>query len=122
METLIYLGAFLLVMVAIAHSYLGERYILIRLFRRDDLPKVLGSDEFTKKTLRFAWHVTSIAWLGFAAILLVTVQSTFSKEMIGQIIALTFFVHFLIALFGSKGRHLSWIVFLAISVLALLGT
>ncbi|GLQ70643.1 hypothetical protein [Vibrio penaeicida] len=122
MEILIYLGAFLLVMVAIAHSYLGERYILIRLFRRDDLPKVLGSDEFTKKTLRFAWHVTSIAWLGFAAILLVTVQSTFSKEVIGQIIALTFFIHFLIALFGSKGRHLSWIVFLAISVLALLGT
>lgn len=122
METLIYLSAFLLVMVAIAHSYLGERYILIRLFRRDDLPKVLGSDEFTKKTLRFAWHVTSIAWLGFAAILLVTVQSTFSKEVIGQIIALTFFIHFLIALFGSKGRHLSWIVFLAISVFALLGT
>ncbi|MDP2575731.1 hypothetical protein Q8W40_26310 [Vibrio penaeicida] len=122
METLIYLGVFLLVMVAFAHSYLGERYILIRLFRRDDLPKVLGNDEFTKKTLRFAWHVTSIAWLGFAAILLVTVQSTFSKEMIGQIIAVTFFIHFLIALFGSKGRHLSWIVFLAISVLALLGT
>ena len=122
METLIYLDAFLLVMVAIAHSYLGERYILIRLFRRDDLPKVLGSDEFTKKTLRFAWHVTSIAWLGFAAILLVTVQPTFSKEVIGQIIALTFFIHFLIALFGSKGRHLSWIVFLAISVLVLLGT
>ncbi|PKF77970.1 hypothetical protein CW749_18675 [Vibrio sp. vnigr-6D03] len=122
METLIYLGAFLLVMVAIAHSYLGERYILIRLFRRDDLPKVLGSDEFTKKTLRFAWHLTSIAWLGFAAILLVTVQPTFSKEVIGQIIALTFFIHFLIALFGSKGRHLSWIVFFAISVFALLGT
>lgn len=122
MDILIYLCASLLVMVAIAHSYLGERYILIRLFRRDDLPKVLGSDEFTKKTLRFAWHVTSIAWLGFAAILLVTVQSTFSKEVIGQIIALTFFIHFLIALFGSKGRHLSWIVFLAISVFALLGT
>ncbi|WP_104399708.1 hypothetical protein [Vibrio penaeicida] len=122
METLIYLGAFLLVMVAFAHSYLGERYILIRLFKRDDLPKTLGSDEFTKKTLRFAWHVTSVAWLGFAVILLVTVQPSISKEVIGQIIAMTFFIHFLIALFGSKGRHLSWIVFLAVSVLALLGT
>ena len=63
------LAAILILAIALAHSYLGERYILIRLFRQP-LPKLFGSDDFTKRTLRFAWHVTSIAWLGFAALLL----------------------------------------------------
>ena len=48
---------------------LGEKYILIRLFKRNNLPKLLGSDWLTKRVLRFAWHLTSIAWWGFAAIL-----------------------------------------------------
>jgi hypothetical protein len=30
-----------------AHSYLGERFILIPLFRRPDLPRFLGSERFT---------------------------------------------------------------------------
>ena len=29
----------------------------------------MGSDWFTKQTLRFAWHITTIVWWGFAAIL-----------------------------------------------------
>jgi len=60
------MAAVLTILVAAAHSYLGERYILIRLLRRNDLPKLFGGVEFTKKTLRFAWHITSIAWLGLA--------------------------------------------------------
>ena len=43
-------AAFLICAVAVAHSYLGERYILIRLFRRDDLPRIMGGAEFTKRT------------------------------------------------------------------------
>ena len=70
------MNAFLLVAAVIAlilgplHSWLGERLILIRLFRRDDLPQLFGSDLFTKRTLRFAWHLTSVAWLGFGVVLL----------------------------------------------------
>ncbi len=61
MDSLLYLAAFLLMVVSFAHSYLGERFILSRLFKRDNLPKILGSDDFTKRTLRFAWHLTSVA-------------------------------------------------------------
>ena len=57
MEILLYLAAFLAVAVGIAHSYLGEHYILIRLFRRDGIPTLFGSPEFTIRTLRFAWHL-----------------------------------------------------------------
>lgn len=114
-----YIGSILLLLIGIAHSYLGERYILIRLFRRDDLPKLFGSDEFTKNTLRFAWHLSTVAWWGFAAILLHLSQSGGSNGLVGNIVGVTFLIHFLVALLGSKGRHLSWVFFLLIGLTAI---
>ena len=102
-------------LVGIAHSYLGEKYILIRLFRKDDLPKLFGGTEFTKNTLRFAWHLTSVAWFGFLLLLLYLAVGEITTKAIGNIIGLTFLIHFLIAIIASKGRHLSWVVFLIIS-------
>ena len=61
-------AASLAFLIGLAHSYLGERYILIRLFRRE-LPRLFGSDDFTKQTLRFVWHLTTVSWWGLAAIL-----------------------------------------------------
>ncbi|HSC80175.1 MAG TPA: hypothetical protein VLC08_07470, partial [Chitinolyticbacter sp.] len=66
----LYLAALLAGLLGLAHSVLGECYILIRLFRRQDLPKLFGSQDFTLRTLRFAWHLTTLAWWGFAALLL----------------------------------------------------
>ena len=63
---LLFLAAGLVLLVGLAHSYLGERYILIRLFRRSDLPHLFGSDVFTRRTLRFAWHLTTVAWWGLS--------------------------------------------------------
>lgn len=50
--------------LGLAHSVLGERYILRRLLRRPDLPALFGSDDFTKRTLRFAWHLTTSRVVG----------------------------------------------------------
>lgn len=112
------LAAALLVLIAAAHSYLGERYILIRLFRRADLPKLRGSDWFTKRTLRFAWHITSVAWLGFAAILLALSRAPVAASTpVTRIISGTFLLSAALSGFGSRGRHYSWIVFLAIAIL-----
>lgn len=109
MELVLALAALLTLGIATAHSYLGERYILIRLLRRDDLPKLFGSDAFTKQTLRFAWHITSIAWIGMGAALLWEPR---------RAIGLAFAASSIVALGGSRGRHYSWIVFLAISLLS----
>lgn len=117
-----YVAAILLITIGVIHSVLGERYILIRLFRRDNLPKLYGNDTFTKNTLRFAWHITTIAWFGFAALLVFMAQSTLPSHFIGSIITLTFVAHFLLALLGSKGKHFSWVFFLLISVCVGLGT
>ena len=114
-----YVGAILLVLIGIAHSYFGERYILIRLFRNNDLPKLFGGTEFTQNTLRFAWHLTTIAWFGFAFLLVHLSGNTLSEKVIGTIVGVTFILHFLFALVGSKGKHFSWPIFLVIGVVAL---
>ncbi len=117
----LYIAAVLLIGIGVAHSYLGEKYILIRLFRRQDLPKISGSAAFTMRTLRFAWHITSVAWVGFAALLVMLAQPPVAPRSVAWVIAVTFFAHGALALGGSRGRHYSWIVFLAVGVLTLVG-
>lgn len=121
MEAL-YIAAFLIAAISLAHSYLGERYILIRLFRRNDLPMLFGSSEFTVRTLRFAWHITSIAWLGLAGILLLAAHPPVTTQGIGMVVGITFLAHSAIALGGSRGKHHSWVVFLAIGAIAIFAT
>lgn len=117
-----YFAAFLLIVIGVVHSVLGEKYLLVRLFRRDNLPKLYGSDSFTKNTLRFAWHITTIAWFGFAALLIYLALLSHSSPILGNIIALTFLVHFLVAVIGSKGKHFSWVFFLVITLCVAYGT
>lgn len=108
----------LLVGVALAHSYLGERYILMRLFRRQNLPHLFGSDRFTKRTLRFAWHLTSVAWLGFACVLGVLATQAPPLPGVLLVIAVTFLLTSLVIAVASRGRHLAWPVFLLVGLLA----
>lgn len=122
MEIILYIAALLAFAMGVVHSVLGEKYILVRLFRRGNLPQLFGGTDFTERTLRFAWHVTTIAWWGFAAILIALAHPPIDTGTLGVIVSGTFLVHFLVAVFGSKGRHLSWIVFLAIGILAFYAT
>lgn len=122
MEFSLQLAALLLVFVSFVHSYLGERYILTRLFKRNNIPHLLGSDDFTKRTLRFAWHLTSVAWIGFAAILWVIAQPELSRHSLLLVISVTFGLHFVFALIGSRGKHLSWLLFAAVSLFVFIGT
>jgi hypothetical protein len=119
-EGLLYLVAALLAFgVGIAHSVLGERYILIRLFRHGDLPKLFGGTEFTARTLRFAWHLTTIAWWGAAALFFAMAPPT--SSLVSSILGVVFLITALVTFVVSRGRHLSWPVFAAISVIAFYG-
>ena len=111
------LAATLVVLVGLAHSYLGEKFILMRLFRQP-LPRLFGDDWFTRQTLRFAWHLTTVAWFGFAAILVLMAHPPVTIGALGTVVGVTFMIHFLIALLGTRGRHLSWILFLVIGICA----
>ena len=122
MRVSLLIAAGLTILLAAAHSYLGERYILIRLFRRDNLPKLLGGVEFTKLTLRFAWHITSVAWLGLASLIVILAPSPGATQLTqARAIAGVFGVSGVAALLGSRGRHLSWVVFLTIAALVWFG-
>ncbi|WP_133001230.1 hypothetical protein [Luteimonas arsenica] len=119
MTELLYVAAFLVVALGIAHSLLGERYILARLFRRSDLPKLFGSAEFTTRTLRFAWHITTVAWFGFAALLVHAARGDLTVQGMLQIIGFTSVVSGFLPLILTRGRHLSWLVLFVIGGIAL---
>lgn len=114
MTTMLYIAAFLAFAVGIAHSALGERYILVRLFRRTELPKLFGSTLFTMRVLRFAWHLTTIAWWGFAAILVLLATRSVSPHNLSIVLAITFLITGAITFAISRGKHLAWPVFLFI--------
>ena len=112
-------AAILLFLVSFAHSYLGERYILRRLFR-GELPALFGSDWFTKRTLRFAWHITTVMWVGFAIILLAIHFDCPLRKAVLMTISLIFFSSGVLAAAFSKFRHLSWIVFVLVGIFSFL--
>lgn len=119
MTQLLYFAAFLVVVLGIAHSVLGERYILVRLFRRNDLPKIFGSSEFTVRTLRFAWHITTVAWMGFAVLLVQIAQGSLTPSGTAQVIGYTSIASGLLPLVMTRGRHLSWVVFFVVGAILL---
>ena len=116
------IGTILLLIIGLIHSYLGEKYLLIRLFRRDNLPKLLGSDWFTKRVLRFAWHLTTLAWWGFSAILYVLSNPNVNvQNEILIIIAVVFVLSGVVSLLFTRGKHLSWLLFFIIAATSYYG-
>ncbi len=117
---LLYVAAFLLVSIGIIHSVLGERFVLRRLARLDNLPRlVLGGQEMMVPLLRFAWHITTIAWFGFAAIVALMAHGSLSNVSAAWVVAATFLLCGVISVIASRGRHYSWIIFLVVGLIAL---
>ena len=108
--------------VGVAHSVLGERYILIRLLRRNDLPQLFGGREFTARTIRLAWHVTTVGWWGAAALFLCMAQTPLSSAVTSRILAVVFLASALMTFVLSRGRHLAWPVFVIIGLIAVYGS
>jgi len=111
------LAAVLIVLLGIAHSMLGERYILTPLFRRD-LPKLFGGQEFTRNTLRFAWHLTTVLAFGLGVILW-QLPSTPSPMSLARTLGWCLVASGLLPLVFTRGRHLAWVVLLAAGGLCL---
>jgi hypothetical protein len=115
-------AALLAVALGAAHSTLGERYILRRLFRRP-LPPLFGGDSFTRRTLRFAWHLTTLAWWGMAALLAAYAMGPLDGggRLAVRTVAGVFAASALLTAVVSRGRHLAWPVMLAIAALSWAG-
>jgi hypothetical protein len=110
-------AAALIFVTGCAHSYLGERYILIRLFKRGNLPALFGGAEFTEGTLRFAWHITTVAWWAIALLLLLAHRGSLSTTTVLHVIAGAAVASAALPVVFTRGKHLSWVVFLVVAVL-----
>ncbi len=122
---MLYVAAFLSVVLGLAHSVLGERYILIRLSRTELLPKSVGGVEFTAFTsrsariLRIAWHLLTLTWFAFAVLLVQLARNRFSAANTAQIIGCLFIASGLPVFISSRGKHWSWLLFFLIGGLSL---
>ncbi|MDA9189587.1 hypothetical protein N9O57_01265 [bacterium] len=101
------------------HSYFGEKFILIRLFNKCEVPKLFGDTYFTRRTLRFAWHLTTLAWFGFGVILFKENSKLSLDPALLKIVGAVFFFSGLLAFCFTKGKHLSWVIFWTISAICL---
>jgi len=112
-------ASILLFVLGLAHSLLGERYILVRLFKRNDLPKLFGGSEFTTRTLRFAWHVTTVLWWGFSVILWQAGATPLTRDSVLHVVGCTLIVCGFLPLVITRGKHLSWLALFIIGGICL---
>lgn len=110
-------AALLIALLGFAHSMLGERYILVRLFRRE-LPKLFGSTGFTRNTLRFAWHLTTVLAFGFSAVL-VQLAGAWTAQGLARTVGWCLVASGILPLVFTRGRHLAWLVLFAAGGLCL---
>ena len=114
---MLYVAAVLVALPGPAHSILGERHILIRLFRRD-FPELFGGADFTRRTLRFARHFTTVLAFGIFA-LLVQLAGLASAQALTSVIGWTLLIAGLLPLIHTRGQHLSWVILFAAGALCL---
>ena len=112
-------AAVLCFLIGIIHSYLGERFILIPLFRGDKVPHLFGSAFFPKRTLRFAWHITTLTSWGYGYLLweIAAGQENLVQPVLNTV-GVVFFLSGAFAFSSTKGKHLSWAVFWVIAGIA----
>jgi hypothetical protein len=117
-------GGVLVLGAALAHSLLGEKVVLRRVYRHSENDAAqnrrAADDPVTRQTLRLAWHSLTVALLGFAGILL---QAAFDGAAFGSswrgtmmILSATFGALALLSLVIARGRHVGWMWFAAVAV------
>jgi hypothetical protein len=106
-------------LIALAHSYLGERRILQPL-------AAMGMDFGTPErrrsvnaTLRFAWHLTSLFWLGAAMIIGMLASRPLDPTGVGVlgILGTLYIASSAIVLASSGGRHMAWPLLLLVGMI-----
>jgi len=107
--------------VGAAHSWLGERKLIGPLVAPETRAGILAQSGWARRVVRFAWHITTIAWWGIAALLVALALSPIDSQGRYALLAIAaiFLASGVLTLGTSRGRHLAWPVFLAIAGLAL---
>jgi hypothetical protein len=99
------------VATGLAHSYMGERQILIPLFRRSELtPHALRKRD--QAVLRGVWHFFSIMVWTAAGLLFALAPATLDggAQTAVRIVAGYFAAFAVLVLVHSRGRHFAWLL------------
>ena len=113
-------AAILTIFIGVVHSWLGEIRLIGPLVSPAQRQGILAKSAFARGVLRFAWHITTLAWFGLAAILGVISSGPMAghDRVVLAVIGVMFLATGATTLIASRGRHLAWPVFLAIALLA----
>lgn len=115
MNSYLLIAAVLAFVIGALHSLLGERYVMRRVIT-DSMPPLAGSPIFMRRTVWFAWHLTTLLFWGFAAMLLNMSVGTGALFTARAIVAWTFVACAILSVVVTRARHFSWFVFAAIAV------
>lgn len=92
-------------LLAVGHSVLGEKALIGPLMTAP-LPTFSMPETFARRTLRFAWHLTSLAWLALA-------WALWSTDDAAPAVAALLLVSGLITFVATRGAHFAWALFIA---------
>jgi hypothetical protein len=111
-------AAALILFIGVVHSWLGERRLIGPLLAADYQTGPLAR-RFARDVFRFAWHITTLAWIGMGLVLAALALAPLDRpgRITAAIIGVVFVAHGLVVLIFSRGRHLAWPLFLAVGVL-----
>jgi len=109
-STLLVIAAILLALLGVLHSIIGEASIIRPLLRRDDLPVVLGGQDYTAGVIRFAWHITSLLAIGLAVVLVLSAFGS-NWRAIATAVGVMCLVCAVLPVVYTRGRHPSWAIF-----------
>ncbi len=121
-------GGLLLLGAAVAHSLLGEKLVLQRLFRRADGAEAqsrrASDDPTLPATLRLTWHSLSVTLLGFAGMMFTAAfrSGGLAWPAALRLVAATFLALTVLSLVIARGRHIGWMWYAAAAVAAWLST
>ncbi len=120
MNLFLLIAAVLLVITAFIHSFVGERKLITPLLSQVS-NTVLEKDSLNRPVLRVAWHLTTIAWLGLAIVILDYANLPRPPQLAVYAMAGTFILTGFLIGVSTRGKHPAWIVFGIIAILLWIG-
>lgn len=116
-EVALMIAALLLFGTGIVHSILGEHRLIGPLLDPNRRTGILEKSRFARQVLRFAWHLTTLALWGFAAILAGLAITPSGQHTVTTlaIIAVVCLLSAAYIFITSGARHLAWPIFLTAS-------
>ena len=115
------LAALTLALTGVAHSWLGETWLIGPLVAAETRTGLLAKSGYARSVLRMAWHLTTLLFWAISAVFLVLAVAPASQQTLITLIvfSVAFFLAGTISFIKGRGRHLSWLAFLIVSGLLL---